>query len=80
VVASPGATWECDPRPQPHEAHYLKLDSSKARVRLGWEPRWRLETALKKTIEWHSDWRLGKDMRSVSLAQIAEYAALEPTP
>ena len=80
VAAFPDATWECDPGPQPHEAHYLKLDLSKARSRLGWEPRWRLETALKKTLEWHTAWRLGKDMRSVSLAQIAEYAELEPTP
>lgn len=79
VAASPGAMWECDSGPQPHEAHYLKLDGSKARSLLGWEPRWRLETALEKTIEWHTDWRRGKDMRSVSLAQIAEYVTLEPT-
>jgi CDP-glucose 4,6-dehydratase len=37
-----------------------------------------LETALEKTIEWHTDWRRGKDMRSVSLAQIAEYSACDP--
>jgi CDP-glucose 4,6-dehydratase len=80
VAASPGSRWECDPGPQPHEAYFLKLDSSKARARLGWEPRWRLETALEKTIEWHTDWRRGKDMRAVSLAQITEYAPAEPTP
>lgn len=78
VATSPGATWECDSGPQPHEAHYLKLDSSKARSRLGWDPRWRLETSLGKTLGWHTDWRRGKDMRSVSLAQIAEYVTLEP--
>jgi CDP-glucose 4,6-dehydratase len=79
VASSPGAAWESDPGPQPHEAHFLKLDSSKARARLGWEPRWRLATALEKTIEWHTRWRRGKDMRAVSLAQIAEYVTLEPT-
>jgi len=78
VAASPGATWECEQEPQPHEALYLKLDSSKSRARLGWKPRWRLETALDKTIEWYSDWRQGKDMREVSLAQIAEYMAWRP--
>ncbi len=75
VAASPGATWECERNPQPHEAHSLKLDSRKARARLGWKPRWRLETALEKTIEWHAVWRQGKEMRDVSLAQIAEFTA-----
>ena len=65
--------WECDSAVQPHEAHYLKLDSSKACVRLGWRPRWQLGTALTKTIEWHEAWRRGKDMRAFTLAQIAGY-------
>ncbi|RYY17500.1 MAG: CDP-glucose 4,6-dehydratase [Alphaproteobacteria bacterium] len=34
-----GASWVRDERLQPHEANYLKLDISKARARLGWEPR-----------------------------------------
>jgi len=79
VAASPGATWECEQEPQPHEAHYLKLDSSKARARLGWKPEWGLETALDKTLEWHADWRQGKDMRVVSLAQIAAHTAWKLT-
>lgn len=65
--------WECDSVPQPHEAHYLKLDSSKARTQLGWRPRWQLETALTQTLEWHEAWRRGKDMRAFTLAQIAGY-------
>lgn len=65
--------WECDNVPQPHEAHYLKLDSSKARTQLGWRPRWQLDTALTKTLEWHAGWRRGKDMRALALAQIADY-------
>ena len=31
-------SWEYDETPQPHEANYLKLDSSKAHLRLGWQP------------------------------------------
>ncbi len=65
--------WQCDDTPQPHEAHYLKLDSSKAGTRLNWHPRWRLQTALQKTLQWHEAWRNGKDMRSLTLAQIHEY-------
>lgn len=67
------AKWECDSVPQPHEASYLKLDSSKARTQLGWRPCWRLESALTKTLEWHEGWRRGKDMRALTLTQIADY-------
>lgn len=71
----PELRWQCGASPQPHEANYLKLDSSKARARLGWAPRWRLDKALDMTVDWHRAWRHGGDMRAVSLAQIAEYAA-----
>jgi CDP-glucose 4,6-dehydratase len=73
AASSRGTTWESEQEPQPQEARYLKLDSNKARARLQWQPRWRLETALDKTLEWHSAWRQRKDMRAVSLAQISEY-------
>lgn len=71
----PGVNWECDEAPQPHEAHYLKLDSSKAKSRLGWQARWRLPAALQKTLEWHQAWRNGEDMQAVTLSQIAQYQA-----
>jgi len=79
IAASPGATWQCEQKPQPHEAHYLKLDSSKAHARLGWQPRWRLETALEKTLEWHANWQQGKTMQEVSLAQISAYTTWKRT-
>ena len=66
-------SWECDETSQPHEANYLKLDSSKAHLRLGWQPRWRLQTALQKTLTWHEAWRTKQDMRAVTLAQMTEY-------
>jgi CDP-glucose 4,6-dehydratase len=66
--------WQCDEAPQPHEAHYLKLDSSKARSLLNWQPRSRLKEALQKTLDWHDAWRKAQDMRTVTLQQIAEYA------
>lgn len=69
-------SWQCDETPQPHEAHYLKLDNSKARSLLSWKPRWRLQTALQKTLEWHEAWRNAKNMKSVTLAQIIDYQSL----
>lgn len=71
----PGSSYEVDKSPQPHEANYLKLDSSKAKAGLGWRPRWNLETALANTLSWHSAWRRGEDMAAVSLAQVREYEA-----
>jgi len=65
--------WQCDEASQPHEANYLKLDSSKANNQLNWTPHWRLQTALQKTLEWHEAWRQQKDMKLVTLMQIDEY-------
>jgi CDP-glucose 4,6-dehydratase len=67
--------WQADEALQPHEAGCLKLDSSKARNRLQWQPRWRLHTALRKTLEWHEAWRKRADMRAVTLEQLADYEA-----
>ncbi len=80
VARVPELRWQCDSAPQPHEANYLKLDSSKARARLGWAPRWRLDQALDMTVAWHCAWRQGDDMRALSMAQIAEYADAAARP
>ena len=69
----PGANWTQEAGPQPHEANMLSLNSSKAKQKLGWRPRWNLNTALEKTIAWHQAWRDGKDMQDFSLAQVHEY-------
>jgi len=69
----PGAGWKLDNKIQPHEAHLLRLDNSKAKALLEWKPRWGLEMALDKTIEWHDAWLANESMMDVSLKQIAEY-------
>ena len=69
----PGATWQSDASPQPHEANTLKLDSSKAKAQLGWRPRWNLQAALGMTLAWHQAWRQGSDMAAFSVQQIQEY-------
>lgn len=71
----PDSDWQCDTAPQPHEANHLKLDSSKAKVKLGWQPRWHLQTALGQTLAWDQAWRRGANMAATSLAQIREYEA-----
>jgi CDP-glucose 4,6-dehydratase len=73
AAGNPGMAWRVDAGPQPHENTFLKLDSSKARTRLHWRPRWRLQDALDQTLAWHRAWRAGADMRAVTLAQIEQY-------
>ncbi len=68
-----GLRWRIAVVPKPHEAHLLKLDSSKARSRLDWQPRWKLVEALQRTLQWHVAWRAGQPMRAFSLAQINDY-------
>lgn len=73
-----GAGWELDKRQHPHEAHYLKLDCSRARADLGWSPRLGLPLALEWVAEWYRAFRDGGDVRALTLAQIARYERLEP--
>jgi len=67
------ASYKIDTHPQPHEASYLKLDCSKAKARLGWFPRWNLETALKSIVDWNKAWLGKKDIRVVTEDQISNY-------
>ena len=69
-----GAQWSIDSRNQPHEESVLRIDSSKAKLLLGWAPRLGLETALNKTVAWHEAWRNRSDMAAVTSEQIKAYA------
>jgi len=64
-----------DDGPHPHEARYLKLDSSKARAQLGWRPGLDLEATLASIVDWYSELRAGGDMRAVTLGQIEAFSA-----
>ena len=70
-----GAKWEQDHQDQPHEAHSLKLDCSKAEQLLGWRPRWSLEMAIQHIADWQNAFVSKQNMREVSLRQIAAYQA-----
>jgi CDP-glucose 4,6-dehydratase len=67
------AGWELDGDAHPHEAHYLKLDCSKAKMRLNWHPRWHLEDALDAIIDWHRAYHNGGNVRKLMLHQIDAY-------
>ncbi len=69
-----GASWQQGFGVNPHEANNLKLDISKARVRLDWSPRWTLEKALEACVDWHRQKLAGADMKAVTLSQINQYS------
>lgn len=66
-------SWIQDSKEQPHEAQLLKLDISKAKSRLRWQPRWELDKTLQSIIDWHQYWLEGADMRTITLSQINDY-------
>lgn len=70
-----GAGWQLANDIAPHEAQYLKLDSTKARTRLDWRPQLPLEDALKMTMDWYRAHASGEDMRAFTMAQIDAYRA-----
>ncbi len=61
----------------PPEAGVLRLDSTKAKTRLGWSPRLSIEEAVRLTVDWHKAASAGADMLAVSQSQIDRYEMLE---
>lgn len=57
----------------PHEAGYLRLNSSKAQKNLLWKPRWNSETAVKKTVEWYKAYLEKENLLKITAAQIESY-------
>lgn len=71
-----GAAWARSGESPLHEAHYLKLDSSKARERLGWWPALGLDQALRFTVDWYKVHAQGGDLRAITHRQIDDYIKL----
>jgi len=83
LVQRAGALWpggvRCtlDDGLHPPEARQLKLDSSRARARLGWEPVVGLEEGIEQTVRWYLGLKEGADMHTLTLDQVA---CARPTP
>lgn len=71
------ASYEIDKNPQPHEATYLKLDCSKARQILQWNPRWRLERTLDSIIEFTKAYQNKENVKDICIKQITDYLQTE---
>ncbi|MBY0410998.1 MAG: CDP-glucose 4,6-dehydratase [Burkholderiaceae bacterium] len=58
-----------------HEAGWLALETAHARAALGITPRWTLDTAVTRTMEWYRQQHAGNDARALCLADIAAWEA-----
>jgi len=67
------AGWTRDSKPAPAESKILSLDSTLARISLGWRPRLNFEECLEWTVEWYKRHAAGEDMEAFSLSQINQY-------
>ncbi len=64
----------------PHEANFLKLDTSLLKATFGWKPRWHIDEAVEKTVEWAREWlRDGsaENMNRVIDAQIEDFLRID---
>jgi CDP-glucose 4,6-dehydratase len=69
----PNSSWKLDQGVNPHEESYLKLDISKAKLRLNWTPIWSLSSTLEKIIIWQKKWINNQDMQEVCHCEIEQY-------
>jgi CDP-glucose 4,6-dehydratase len=69
-----------DDGPHPHEARYLKLDSSRARTRLGWRPLVGLDGTLTSIVDWYRALQAGEDVGAVTRGQIESFQYAAPSP
>ena len=68
--------WKSISSDGPYEANFLKLDSSKSKATLGWNPKLDIETAVLKTVEWSKAYILEHDKNrsnEIMDKQIREY-------
>lgn len=68
-----GIKWHDVSVDAPHEARFLKLDCSKLKEAMDWQPRWHIDTAMQKTVEWAKVWQTGDDISSLMEKQIREF-------
>jgi CDP-glucose 4,6-dehydratase len=58
---------------QPHEAHFLRLNSDKARERLQWAPVWDVAASVCQTAAWYRDFYQGVPAHELVDRQLRDY-------
>ncbi|MBE6023225.1 MAG: CDP-glucose 4,6-dehydratase [Cellulosilyticum sp.] len=68
-----GLSWENKFMGGPHEANFLKLDCSKLKATFGWQPKWHIDMAIEKTIEWSKCYLENGNVSECMNKQIREF-------
>lgn len=68
-----GLKWENRFMGGPHEANFLKLDCSKIKTTFDWQPKWHVDMAIEKTVEWSKCYLENKDINMCMEKQIREF-------
>lgn len=68
-----GQTWKNICVEGPHEAQFLKLDCSKLKQTFKWQPRWHIDEAIAKTVEWAKVYQANGDISKCMEEQIKEF-------
>jgi CDP-glucose 4,6-dehydratase len=68
-----GASWALDKNNNPHEAGFLKLDISKAKTKLNWQPSWDLSHTLNLIVDWQKAYMQNQDIKEKCLQEIKMY-------
>lgn len=76
-VSGKNATWKNVSDGGPHEANFLKLDCSKLKKSFGWKPRWNVETAMSKIVEWTDAYFAGDNVVECMDRQIEAFLYVE---
>lgn len=71
------AAWKLDTEVHPHEANYLKVDSSKAKAHLAWTPRMHIGQTLEFVVEWYKSYYHRHDERELTDMHITRYELME---
>lgn len=61
-----------------HEANFLKLDCSKLKATFDWTPRWHIEEAVNKTVQWTKIWLSGGNIVAEMDREIGEFLEGKP--
>jgi len=71
-----GVSWVSRTVEGPHEANFLKLDCSKLKSKYNWQPKWNVDAAVEKTIEWYKTYLLHGNISEIMDEQINEFLSL----
>lgn len=69
-----GLDWQIDTTTEhPHEAEFLRLDSSRARQLLDWQPRWSFDETMLLTGQWYDRHAAGETAWDLCNEQLQKY-------